>query len=838
MGNQLSSRDQHADCLVPASIDLSQRESMATWYRTDIAVTDVYEIMDTLGQAHMGDVYKVRRKVASRGSHNEETRSARNIGQGVYNSLPSGKPPTSGGSISSHGSGRRRFGNLNLSSHSNGGESVISFGSGNGRRRRFGRKKKENSKKLHESIDASSVHSAPVMKGPPSLSLKPPKPILRAPSLGNKSQHDDSDGNSRNCDGTSIFDLPKTLIAVANNIPNGSSDEDDITLNTNNEDDSIGPSGTFSNIIEPCISQGEIAFDRSPPTSATSSTTNVSGNDSLCGNSLILDQYEEEKNECDALPSSSNLMSPANSEVTTQIHNIRQVSDVSVNSIKSPGFGGWEDGVYDKSEYVPRRQVRFQRLYACKTVMTNQVKKDKLDELVNEIHIMRTLDHPFIIRLYEVYQVKRKLWLVMDLCTGGNLTSRKLNEAEVTVVLEQILRGVAYLHRMGICHRSLKLENILYENGSTNSSIRLIDFGLSQKYDRLHDSKEKEIGGTAYTLSPEIVSKSGPYTKKSDVWSVGIIVWVLLSGDYPFLRNMDELEDKDKKEKLIQARHRFGITWKGRGISDHAKEFVTSCLHRDPQNRWTASEALEFLQETWIPALQEKATKEDERIAAIVEASPKKNGKKQIIKKAPDDPTIVLKKAISIKRKVNDVFDINIEGIKKYSEHGQLKKTFLITMANIMDREEAGALRELFLYADTNHSGTITFDEFEAAMQKVEGQVTDGEQIEKLFSAIDQDQSGQIHFNEFVAALAESHGLITMDRLADVFDRIDTNGKGYISHDDLKDILGQSYDKKTVNEMIEEGDFKRNGQIDYDEFLHLMFDGQPATDFLMSPLKV
>lgn len=853
MGNKHSRGRDLASDLVPASIDVTQRETMATWFRTDIAVTNVYEIMEILGQGHLGEVYKVRRKVASRGLHNDETRNAGNAGYGAYNAMTGDKAVSSGASVSSYVSApkaKKRFGldlsrhshaGLDLSRHSHAGDvSVASYGSGKGHRRRFRRK---NKKKVIQDMltDASSVHSAPVLKNPPSASLKPPKPILRAPSHGKKAaevnEETKSQGDCDGCDPSNIFVLPKNLITTSPITPNGSSDEDDITLNTNNEDDSaISPPGTFANIIDPCISQGEMSLEQTPVTSPSS---NSSVNDSTGSNSSTSDSDGEEKQEYDDIkpPPISSLASPANSEATKQTRNVRQSSDGSVRILRTPK---WEGKVSDKAEYVPRRQVRFQRLYACKTVMTNQVKKDQLDELLNEIHIMRSLDHPFIIRLYEVYQVKRKLWLVMDLCTGGNLTSRKLNEAEVTVVLEQILRGVAYLHRLGICHRDLKLENILYESGSASSTIRLIDFGMSQKYDTLRDKKEREFGGAAYTLSPEIASKSGPYTKKSDVWSIGVIVWKLLAGDFPFLKTWEDLEDEQKKQKLIQAQHQFGITWRGRGISEHAKEFVRSCLHRDPNDRWTASEALEFLQETWIPSLQEQATKEDERIAAIVNASPKKNGKKTIIKKAPDDPTTVLKKAIVSKRRTNDKFEINLDGVKKFSQYGQLKKTFLITMANTMDRQEAGALRELFLYVDTTHSGTITWEEFKDAMERVEGANADEQEIKELFSAIDHDQSGQIHYNEFVAANLESQGLINMDRLADVFDRIDTTGKGYISKDDLKAILGQNYSKEVVDTMIEEADFKKNGQIDYDEFLQLMFEGEfnrDARDGLKPRLK-
>lgn len=151
--------------------------------------------------------------------------------------------------------------------------------------------------------------------------------------------------------------------------------------------------------------------------------------------------------------------------------------------------------------------------------------------------------------------------MITELCTGGDLTSRKLSEPEVVVVLEQILRALAYMHRRGVVHRDLKLENILYENKKPLATIRLIDFGLSKTYDRAEISR-KAIG-TSYTLCPELASKTGTYTDKSDIWSLGVCAWVLLSGDFPFIRTEADLDDKFKLNRLINAQYKFGITWSG-----------------------------------------------------------------------------------------------------------------------------------------------------------------------------------------------------------------------------------------------------------------------------------
>lgn len=419
-----------------------------------------------------------------------------------------------------------------------------------------------------------------------------------------------------------------------------------------------------------------------------------------------------------------------------------------------------------------------------------------------------------------------KIWLVMDLCTGGNLGSRKLKEPQVTVVAEQILRGIAYLHKRGICHRDLKMENILYEDGSPNSTIRLIDFGLSQTYDITRDSKQK---GAAYCLSPEVAGNTAPYTGKSDVWSVGVIIWILLAGDYPFLKEWDDLKDDKKKEDLINARYSFGITWKGRGITQDAKTFVSGCLKKNPDERWSAMQALEFLQDTWIPNLEDKGAMEAEQEAKRIAALPPKESpfkKKSNVDIKVKDPSAVLEKTYSAKtRKDYEIFDNDIvEDILRFIDYGMLKKTALIAMANTMDRNDVGRLSEVFLMVDSEQTGTICLEELQVALKKLNMPNLDEEQIKKIFSGMDHDKSGQIHYAEFLAALAEGAGLVTMERVSDAFDRIDSDGKGFISHNDLKNILGENYSTDTVENMIREGDFKNNGRIDFDEFVQLMFE--------------
>lgn len=186
-----------------------------------------------------------------------------------------------------------------------------------------------------------------------------------------------------------------------------------------------------------------------------------------------------------------------------------------------------------------------------------------------------------------------------------------------------------------------------------------------------------------------------------------------------------------------------------------------------------------------------------------------------------------MNRAITTRREQADMVHLPTEDMQRFCGYGRLKKTILMTMAVNMDRNDVGRLNEQFLMADTEDTGTLNLLELKNALHKVNPDMSD-ETIETIFKGIDQDHSGEIHYNEFLAALAESQGLVTQERLAEAFDRIDAEGKGYISHDDLKMVLGKDYDHAVVNEMMNEADFDKKGQIDYDKLLQLMFEDPTA----------
>ena len=146
-----------------------------------------------------------------------------------------------------------------------------------------------------------------------------------------------------------------------------------------------------------------------------------------------------------------------------------------------------------------------------------------------------------------------------------------------------------------------RFTDILYETPEPDSAIKLIDFGISQRFSA--GTQMTRVVGTVYTLAPEIIelelsNKKVGYTEKTDIFSVGCIAFILLSGDYPFLQRQSDVKDEEKLYRLTQAKYTFGDSWESRNISEVAKDFIRGTIQKHPDQRWSAVEALRFVQET------------------------------------------------------------------------------------------------------------------------------------------------------------------------------------------------------------------------------------------------
>ncbi|KAK7116700.1 hypothetical protein V1264_002333 [Littorina saxatilis] len=223
----------------------------------------------------------------------------------------------------------------------------------------------------------------------------------------------------------------------------------------------------------------------------------------------------------------------------------------------------------------------------------------KMEEIVKEINILRCIDHPNVISLHEVYDTKMEVILVLELVSGGELfeyisEKEALSEEEASSFIKQILEGVKHLHDNKIVHLDLKPENIMLLNhNSTN--IKLIDFGLAR---RLTDQEDmRAMMGTAEFIAPEVVSYE-PLSLATDMWSIGVITYILLSGSSPFLGDSQQ----ETYHNITALNYEFDHDL-FHNTSELAQDFIDKLFIRNPRKRSTVHDCLNH---PWIKPVEDK----------------------------------------------------------------------------------------------------------------------------------------------------------------------------------------------------------------------------------------
>jgi len=253
-----------------------------------------------------------------------------------------------------------------------------------------------------------------------------------------------------------------------------------------------------------------------------------------------------------------------------------------------------------------------------------------LIELISII-VLTQVDHPNIVKFIGSYQDRSNLYIITEKCTGGEVFDRLLklkrfSEQEVVSIATQALHAIAYIHSKNIIHRDIKAENFLYSSEprsvlassnhsspTTPCSIKLIDFGLAV---RLKSDNEilTCVVGSAHYLAPEMIRQQ--YSKSVDLWSTGVMVYLMLYGRYPFDGNNDDI--------IISKIRKAKIEWNINDISNQARSFLQGLLERDPSLRMTATQALAhpFLScNIAVPVFDETKQKLSPVVVASLESS-------------------------------------------------------------------------------------------------------------------------------------------------------------------------------------------------------------------------
>ena len=384
-----------------------------------------------------------------------------------------------------------------------------------------------------------------------------------------------------------------------------------------------------------------------------------------------------------------------------------------------------------------KRKEEPRRYYAIKSISKKNLSPSDLEDLIKEVDIISGLDHPVIIDFYETYQDEFFFHIVMELCKGKEVFQKiasegKIEEKKVAIVINKVLNAIAYCHSRGITHRDIKPENILFETNEQNSEIKLIDFGLSRKYSV--DQKMHTILGTPYYIAPEVLK--GNYDEKCDIWSIGALTYIMLSGEPPF-------KGKSNNEifmKIIKDPIKFN-PYKWNNLSENSKNFIKLCLNKDPNKRPNAVEALGHV---WFNS---------------IEISSPKNITQDIL-----------------------------NNIKNFSIKQQFKKIVLRYILSTLNETELKKYKRAFYAIDFKHNGTISKEELKRAFEIGKIEITD-DNINKVFKLCDENQKGSLDYTDFLMCAYDKKYLLTETKLNLAFQYFDVDNSGIIEIHDVKDAM-------------------------------------------------
>ncbi|KAI5392715.1 calcium-dependent protein kinase 29 isoform X1 [Lathyrus oleraceus] len=417
------------------------------------------------------------------------------------------------------------------------------------------------------------------------------------------------------------------------------------------------------------------------------------------------------------------------------------------------------------------------RNYACKSISRRKLlRKKEIEDVKREIMILQHLTgQPNIVEFKGAYEDRQSVHLVMELCLGGELFDRitlkgSYSEREAASIFKQIMNVVHACHFMGVMHRDLKPENFLLASKDPKAPLKATDFGSSVFIEE--GKVYRELVGSAYYVAPEVLKRN--YGKEIDVWSAGIILYILLCGVPPFWAETE----KGIFQAILEGKLDLeSAPWPS--ISASAKDLIRKMLSYDPKKRITASDALEH---PWM----------------------KEGGE------ASDKP---LDNAVLIR-------------MKQFRAMNKMKKLALKVIAENLAEEEIKGLKQMFNNIDTDRSGTITYEELKSGLSKLGSKLSEFE-IKQLMEAADVDQNGTIDYHEFITATINRHKLEREENLFKAFQYFDKDNSGYVTREELRQALAeyQMGDEATIDEVIDDVDTDNDGRINYQEFVAMMKKG-------------
>eukprot|EP01055_Gregarina_sp_Pseudo9_P005956 Gregarina_sp_Pseudo_9__5955@NODE_966_length_2022_cov_26_031266_g906_i0_p1_GENE_NODE_966_length_2022_cov_26_031266_g906_i0NODE_966_length_2022_cov_26_031266_g906_i0_p1_ORF_typecomplete_len628_score125_68Pkinase/PF00069_25/8_1e66Pkinase_Tyr/PF07714_17/2_1e45EFhand_7/PF13499_6/7_1e06EFhand_7/PF13499_6/6_1e09EFhand_7/PF13499_6/7_4e09EFhand_8/PF13833_6/0_15EFhand_8/PF13833_6/1_3EFhand_8/PF13833_6/2_9EFhand_8/PF13833_6/0_047EFhand_8/PF13833_6/2_9e03EFhand_8/PF13833_6/5_1e06EFhand_1/PF00036_32/0_83EFha len=430
-------------------------------------------------------------------------------------------------------------------------------------------------------------------------------------------------------------------------------------------------------------------------------------------------------------------------------------------------------GAFGEVYRVTDKRVNVER--ACKLINKGRVQVP-LEQVHEEIEILKSVDHPNVIKIYEIFEDPNSVYILQELCNGGELLSTLLidegrakihDEFFVRKIMNELFDGLSHIHSKRIMHKDLKPENILFANKSPDSPIKIIDFGLGEIF-RGHTEVTDVLRGSAIYMAPEAF-QDGQLCLKSDVWSAGCIMFNLLTGKFPF-----DAEDLPRfREVVIKAE--LDLNKSCSHVSEEARSLMRAIFQKDPRDRCSATAALRY------PWFKETATLSSVNLSKSICAN-----------------------------------------MKNYSKRNGLHNVFVNMMAQQLsiNNKKVSKIAEIFKELDKNKTGTLLPPDLQSALLRAGFAEWDANRV---IQQLDLRGEGRISYTEFLAA-CYSWRESELNLVWAAFQRFATqDGSQRISCDDMRNLLLRSAKPKK-----DSPHFGNNDEVNVSQ--SVLFDGSDEAD--------
>ena len=344
--------------------------------------------------------------------------------------------------------------------------------------------------------------------------------------------------------------------------------------------------------------------------------------------------------------------------------------------------------------------------------------------------------------MHDFFEDEKRYYMVTEICEGGELFDEiqkrsRFSERDAAVVMKQILSCLNYCHSQNIVHRDLKPEYILIDTDNKEfDNLKIIDFSKATVFDPTKNLKEKL--GSPYYIAPEVLNKI--YDQKCDIWSCGVLTYILLSGTPPF----NGTTNAEIYQRIREGQFNFD-SYEWDGISVNAKSFISDLLTYYADERPSAQEAV---QHPWIVELSQQEVEETMAMGALHNMT------------EFDTSNFTLKQA-----------------------------TYAFIASQLLTKKERDDLAKVFKSFDKNNDGKLSIEEVKDGYREHYGRDMTGLELQSMFNAVDTDHSGFIDYSEFVVAAMHQNQLTTDEKMHAAFNMFDKDGSGIIHPEEIREVL-------------------------------------------------